>query len=254
MALVNAAERGLSLAQPLDVKDLPADGLRFEESLSAETIGELLGDATRKGPVRFKVTGAGPATVTVHPLTASEPPAVRARGKVGAELESTCVRCLETVALSLEAEIDATLFPNHDPLAGEGKEAPKAKKSKSVPVPDGEDLEVWDEEMAAPEQLGEDAYDGLKIPLPSILSEALLVELPSDPNCADEAACDARTGELIDAANAAARASDAEGDPRWAALKALKAAQAGESGSSEASEGAAAAEASVDPSHGDGKH
>ena len=49
-------------------------------------------------------------------------------------------------------------------------------------------------------------------------------------------------------------ASDAEGDPRWAALKALKAAQAGESGSSEASEGAAAAEASVDPSHGDGKH
>lgn len=227
--VTDALERGFSLTRPLDVNDLPETGLKFEEGLDAAFVETLLGDATRRGAVRFEVLAGARATLTALPLSPEEPPPVRLNGELVAELRTTCVRCLEVVELRVTAPIEVTVFPDGDPLAGVGqaKETAAGKKRK---VEDGAPLEPWAEIFPEPEKLAEEAYDGRVLPLPQVLQQALLIELPADPACVDTVACDARTKALIHSANAASVASDAEGDPRWAALKALRAAATDEEG------------------------
>ncbi|MEO1233027.1 MAG: YceD family protein [Myxococcota bacterium] len=203
------------------MKDLPETGARFDESLPSEFVDVLLGEAAARGAVRFSARGPGHAVLSAQPLGPEDIPPVRFCGKVKAELSTTCVRCLEAVLLSVEAPIEATLFPETDPLAGVGQSG-KRGPGKPIKVVGGDPLEPWAETFPDPDRLAEDAYDGIRLPLPQILQQALLIELPADPACADTVACDARTAELIASANADARASDAAGDPRWAALRALR--------------------------------
>lgn len=241
MEPADAAARGLALSKPLEVRDLPPEGLCYAEEVGAAELDRLLGEATR-GPVRFAATGSGRARVDVHPLSEEEPPAVRVRGQLEAELDTSCVRCLEAVRLHLRAPVEATLYPGRDapspspsPLGearrrGRARGAVKAPPERAmgrsppaaIPVEGGEPLEPWAETFPDPDELDEGVYDGLRIPLPDLIRQALLIELPSDPACMDESACDLRTAALIEAANAEARASSPDGDPRWAALRALR--------------------------------
>lgn len=212
----------LSLKAPLDVRDIPAEGLRFDEALTPDLLGAWVGDAPSRGPVAFTLGATGRAVVDVRPVDESEPPTLRIRGRLEAPMSTACVRCLETVEVALEADLEATLVPHRDPLAEVGRGAANAR-GRARAVEGGEPLEAWTETFPEPEALDEDAYDGRTVPLPALLGQAFLLELPSDPACADESDCDRRTHAMIDAANADARASDAGGDPRWAALQALRA-------------------------------
>lgn len=225
MMPMDAAARGRTLRAALDVKDLPASGLRFAEALPTDFLLELLGPAATRGPIRFVALGEGRAEVEVAPLGPEEPPPVRIAGRVAAAFGTTCVRCLEAVRVDLDVPVDASLFPD-----AEAVPAPVRGKGSRVPVEGGEPLEPWGEAFPDPDRLDDGAYDGVRIPLPELLAQALLIELPTDPVCAETNACDVRTAALIEAANAEARASDAEGDPRWAALRALRAAASEPSG------------------------
>lgn len=211
-----------TLSRPLDVRDLPADGLQLAEDLSEETLLAWVGDALARGPVPVKLLAGGHAKVEIRPIDEGTPPTVRLRGRIAAELDTQCVRCLEPVRCALDAELDATLVPAAPAEPPPVEPTRGRAKGKAIPVKDGEPLEPWDESFPAPEALGEDAYDGRTLPLPNILGEALLIEVPSDPACENEDACDERTQALIASANAEARASEEEGDPRWAALRALR--------------------------------
>lgn len=217
--LHDAGARGLNLTKPLDVRDLPSEGLRYDHELPAEFVLQLLGSAATRGPVRFDVEGAGRATVDVLPLSPEDGPPVRIRGTLSAHLLTSCVRCLEPVRLELTVPVDATLFANLDPLEGVGQAGPAA------PNPKEDQLDPWSEQFPEPDRLAEDAYDGQMVPLPHVLQQALLIEVPTDPVCLEEGPCSERTEALITQANAASEAADAEGDPRWAALRALRAAQ-----------------------------
>lgn len=223
MEPADAGARGLTLSQALEVRDLPAEGLRYVETVAESRVEALLGEAVRNGPVRFTVAEQGHATVEVQPMSPEEPPPVRVRGRIRAGLGTICVRCLEEVLVNLDVPFESTLFP--DPPSKEpSSDSPTGRKTKLRPVLDDEGkLEAWNDTFPDPDKLDEGSYDGLRVPLPELLSQALLIELPTDPACPESSECDARTAELIDAANAEARASDAEGDPRWAALRALRA-------------------------------
>lgn len=226
----DASALGLKLTRPLDVKDLPETGIRFDEALTGDFVDVLLGEDARRGVVRFEPEGSGHADVEARPLSPDDVPPVRFSGAVEVSLRTTCVRCLEAVALKVRAPIETTLFPQHDPLAGVGR-GTGPRGGRAVPVADGEALQAWDSEtFPEPDRLAEEAYDGVRLPLPQIIQQALLIELPADPACLEEAACDARTASLIESANADARASEAAGDPRWAALRALRAEAEAEGG------------------------
>lgn len=219
MAPETAADRGLSLLEPLEIRDLPDTGLRFDEALPGDALARLLGPAMSKGAVRFSAVEPGRGAIEVQPLSPEEPPPVRVHGEVTAVLESTCVRCLEAVRVELRAPVETSLFPD---AATAAVEPPHRGKGKAVPVEGGEALEPWGESFVDPERLDDGVYDGARIPLVEILSQALLLELPADPACAEVEACDARTAALIEKANADVEAASEAGDPRWAALRALR--------------------------------
>ena len=213
----NANALGYDLRRPLTVQELPEEGIRYQEVLDDAFVTQLLGEAGSRGEVRFNPSSEKVSSVDieVRPLTTEDPPAIRISGHIRTSLHTICVRCLEPVSPQIDAPVEATLYPKHDPLEGIGT-------GQTSTHPDDHRLEAWDDSFPEPADLAEDAYDGHSIPLISVLEQALLLELPSDPACVDKQACDARTQKLLDAANADSKASDAEGDPRWAALKALR--------------------------------
>lgn len=216
----DAAGRGRTLTEALAIRDLPESGLAFDEALSAEVLARWLGAAVTRGPIRFTPAGAGRARLVVRPLSPEEPPPVRVEGRAQIALDTACVRCLEEVRVEVDAPVEASLFPDAPPPAP----APTRGPGKAIEVEGGEPLEPWGESFPDPDRLDEGSYDGLEVPLPELVTQALLIEVPTDPVCTDEPGCDVRTARLIHEANAEARARDAEGDPRWAALRALRAA------------------------------
>jgi uncharacterized metal-binding protein YceD (DUF177 family) len=183
----SAADRNLTLLEPLELRDLTEEGLHFDEVLPLE----WLAAAVEGGPgLQFAAVEAGRADLEVQPLgPVDQRPPVRIRGHLGAPVRTDCVRCLESLTVPLEVEIDQTLF------ASEG----------------------------APEE--EAVYEGEAIDLPEVLRESLALELPMNPTCADTRACDTRTQKLLDDVNRPAREAMGDKpavDPRWAALAALR--------------------------------
>ncbi len=215
MGTADGAEEPIRLGGELLVRDLPERGLRIDEPLPAPFLRELLGPAASTGAVRYAAAGAGEASIEVARLDAGALPRLRIRGHLRSSVETTCVRCVEPVTLDLSVEVDARLVP-------ETAAKPDDSRVRSAAVSD-DPLAPWPDRSPSTEDLDVTPYDGVHVPLAAVLAEALLVELPTDPMCADEAACDARTAALIETANAEIRANEAAGDPRWAALKALRA-------------------------------
>lgn len=187
-----ASERNLTLLEPLDLKDLPEEGLHFDEALPQTWLTETF--ETPEG-LRYATPDDGRAVLDVTPLGAVlQRPPVRLVGELSASVHTDCVRCLEQVRSDVRTRVDVTLFP------------------------DGEDPS---------DDAGLDGvYEGTRLPLPSAIREFLLLELDMNPVCADEAACDVRTKALMARVNApgdaAMEAAQTEPDPRWAALRDLK--------------------------------
>ncbi|MGF1509221.1 MAG: DUF177 domain-containing protein [Myxococcota bacterium] len=190
----DAQARNLTLLEPLRLRDIPSDPLRFSEALPAEWLRSSL---PLDGAIQFRIAEDGSADVTVSALgPVDQRPPIRVCGRLHADLQSDCVRCLDPVAVWLRLDLDQTLF------------------SQDV----GQTTEP------------EETYDGETIPLPDILREALTLELPMNPMCEDEGACDARTHALLERVNRPAEEAMARtpgADPRWAALAHLKRGQDG---------------------------
>ncbi|MCB9655901.1 MAG: DUF177 domain-containing protein, partial [Deltaproteobacteria bacterium] len=184
-ALKNAAERGLVLADPISLLDIPEEGLLFEENLPKDWIDAEIAvglppdtapHATSEVTVRVEVETLGEMSDTVP---------IRVRGHAVCNIEATCVRCLDPVHVELRPKIDATMTPNS--------------------APEEETL----------------AYDPRAIDLMAPVREALLLDVPMNPTCVDTQACDHRTKALIDAVNGPQDEQTGSEDPRWAALRKL---------------------------------
>ncbi|MBX2812175.1 MAG: DUF177 domain-containing protein [Myxococcales bacterium] len=222
MPTIQAFELGLSITRPLQIQELPNEGLHYGEKVSETLLSDLLEHGPARGSVRFHPEGPADLDIEVVPATQLRPgtttqrPTIRIHGHVELTLNSCCVRCLCDVRPRIHAPVEITLHPDKDPLEGIGT----ASKPSDLENPQ---LESWDEEtFPQPEALDEDSYQGTDVFLLDIVREAIQLALPSSPTCKDTDACDLRTQQLIREANAEIEASNAEGDPRWAALRALK--------------------------------
>ena len=186
----DAKRRNLSVLEPLDLLDIPEDGLEFDEALPETWLDEQL---CQDPALELRVRAAGRAKVQVRVLgPVDQRPPVRIRGQLDAPLQTPCVRCLQSVEVPLAAELDFTLF------AATSREA---------------------------DQEADGTYEGDRVQLPELLREGLALELPMNPACEDEPACDQRTQAMLDAVNEPGeKAMDAKSDtdPRWRKLAALK--------------------------------
>ena len=189
MALFDAKARGLSLTEILALHHLPDDGLVFDEPLDPTWIDENLGIAG--GAPAFLGEPGSTARLEVQPMGAmpTRPP-ILVRGQADANFRSTCVRCLAEVSLRVSVRIEQMLFARSD----------------------------GDADSASMDEMDEGVYSNEGIDLPNVLREAILLELSMNPTCADEAACDERTKQLIDDVNEKNRPAV---DPRWAVLQEL---------------------------------
>ncbi len=199
-----------------DLRRLSEDGETLDEVLEKSWLVEQLG---QDPDIELTPLGDGHATLTLLPIGGETPhgPIVRISGKLTAKLSTPCVRCLTDLVMDLRSAPDITLFPAPpvDPRDDEEGAKPKGRAKKKKARDEDEDAEALD-----PSEADGGTYTQNQIDLPAIVREAILLEIPMNPACADEAACAGRTSVLI----ASVTPSD-EGavDPRWAALEALKA-------------------------------
>lgn len=122
---------------------------------------------------------------------------VRLRGRINAEVEVLCDRCLAAVRLPLEVEFDAAFIPRE--LV--------ARKTENV--------ELLSEDM------GLAAYEGDAVDLDELAREQLLLALPSRRLCREE--CKGLCPECGADLNAGQCSCEQGGtDPRWSALADLK--------------------------------
>lgn len=155
----------------LDIRQLTDEVLALDEPLEIEWLETQLTNETAAPTGEVGVRAMGRARLEIRKLEAQlMPPPIRIVGEVTAPLAATCVRCLADIDLDVLAEIDVTLFP--DPGDSRAPEVPQ-------------------------EDLDNGTYDSHQIDLPSIVREAILLDLTMHPHCSDEAACTERTKALL---------------------------------------------------------
>lgn len=205
MPPIPASERQLTLTEPLELRYLPDEGLLFEESIPSAWVDSVLRPpGSKKQPIEYKASQEAQAKLEVQPIgEVSSTPPILLRGELNATLKTDCVRCLQEVSLSTTVSVETTLHP-----------------PEAAPAPD-KSAKKSEEAQTIDPGLDEDSYDGKRLDLPSLLGEALLLELDMNPACPDEEACTQRTQALLDQVNRPAQdAMEPEGiDPRWSALK-----------------------------------
>lgn len=193
-----------------DLHRLPEEGETIEEPLDREWLDRALNDDSADG-VRLSARAPGRARLTLTRIDPDAPgdPVIRVESAISADLSTPCVRCLSDVRIQISNTGDTTLFPAQPSApAAEGADA-KPKKGRSRPK-----VELKHQE------LDEVTYEGHEIDLAALVREALLLEVPMNPSCADEDACAERTRALIH--EAGAEGFGELGDPRWAALRDLR--------------------------------
>lgn len=200
-----------------DLRRLPEHGETLDEALEKSWLQAQLGDDP---DVELVPLGDGHARITIAPLGTSESahgPVIRVSAELRARVSTPCVRCLSDVELAIHSLPDVTLFPAPPaPKEDEGDErrgSPRRGKSKK-------DEDEDDAVALDPSEADATTYTHHQIDLPALVREALLLEIPMNPACADEAACAGRTSTLIASVTPPDQSSV---DPRWAALEALKA-------------------------------
>jgi len=118
---------------------------------------------------------------------------VRLRGRVTAEAEVYCDRCLKPVAAPLEVEFETAFIPA----------AREVVKTENVEL--------------LPDELGLAAYEGDAVDLDDLVREQLLLSVPSRALCREDCRglCPTCGADLNEGGCGCART---ETDPRWAAL------------------------------------
>lgn len=154
--------------QPLIVvpaNDIDTSGMSVEVDLPVSWITHQVEDASARGvaPGRFsaRLSRSGKADIVV-------------RGRVTANVELSCARCLAPVVTPAEAEISLLLKPR-PPLAAAQEGARRGSKARPAAA---------DYEFTASEA-DEDAYDGERVVLDDFVREAILLELPRFPLCSE---------------------------------------------------------------------
>jgi uncharacterized protein len=184
--------------QPLIVvpaNDVDASGIGLDVELPAAWLSAKAADAEARAtvPGRFvgRLSRTGRADIVV-------------RGRIRAEVEVPCARCLKPVPVSIDTEVGLLLKPRpSDARSQEGAKSakssanaaqpakPAAKSKRRRPEPEYE---------FSSEEADEDVYDGEKVVLDEFVREAILLELPSFPLCSEacpgigEAASEGPTG------------------------------------------------------------
>ena len=121
---------------------------------------------------------------------------VRLRGRIKAAVEVACDRCLQAVAVPVEADFDVTYLPADAPAANEATGLQAEELSFSV-------------------------YAGEAIDLDELAREQILLALPVRQLCREECRGLCPTcGADLNTQTCACRPEEI--DPRWDALKALK--------------------------------
>jgi uncharacterized metal-binding protein YceD (DUF177 family) len=182
-----------------DLRRLPEDGAKIDEALSREWLEDVLNEDVPDPGMKIGAKSDGQAKLEIRKI-GGEPgadPTVRVRGRVTADLVTACVRCLADVEFKVDCTADLTLFP--------AKGEPRPERAE--PTEGKGRLEL------SKTTLDEGTYRDHQIDLPSIVREAILLEVAMNPSCEDAAACEARTARLIEAAGAK---TEKEPDPRWA--------------------------------------
>jgi len=208
-----------------DLRQLPENGDDVEAVLDKSWLDAELAEGALSDETPLVALRDGSAKIHLLPLEMESAlgPVVHVRGTVQACIATACVRCLSDIQLEIDTPVEWTLFPaaptpkvrpGADEAAAPTDRATTKKSKKKAKKEEEAQAEAID-----PESPEEATYSDGEIDLPSIVREAILLEVAMNPSCADEAGCADRTAALIAAVNP----PEVEMvDPRWAALEALK--------------------------------
>ena len=134
---------------------------------------------------------------TVEGVASRKGEEVRLRGKISAEVEVSCDRCLARLRLPMEVEFDTAFIPRES----------EAGKTENVEL------------LSA--DMGLAAYEGDAVDLDELVREQITLALPSRRLCREE--CKGLCPECGADLNAGECSCERGGtDPRWAALAGLK--------------------------------
>jgi uncharacterized protein len=185
--------------------DIRLEGLEVDLALPAGWLEKTLGD-TEVRPRRLTATGEPSPGRFVGRLSRSGAHDIVVRGRVMAEVELPCVRCLEPARVDVATELSLLLQPLSRPEGrrGQANRAERAAKDEEY------------EFSAAEAEV--DRYDGETVVLDDFVREAILLEVPAFPLC-DES-CPGLARDL--GAIAVERALEPVPDPRLAPLSAFR--------------------------------
>lgn len=176
----------------LDVKDLELQPLEFADEFAPGVI-ELGNEARQKGPL--KASGRA-EVVEEHHGKHEILKDIRLRGKLSAQLELPCARCLETVSQDIKREFELLYRPL-------GSDAGR------------DELSVTDAEA----EIG--YYQGEGLQLEDVLREQVLLALPLKVTCRED--CKGLCPQCGKNLNQERCSCSIEvEDPRWAALKEVR--------------------------------
>jgi len=176
----------------LDIKELELHPLDFAEEFPPDAI-DLGGEARQRGPLK---TSGRAEVVEEHHGKHEIIKDVRLRGKLSAQLELQCARCLEPVPQQIQREFELVYRPL-------GADAGR------------DELSVTDAEA----EIGYYQGDGLL--LEDVLREQVLLALPLKVTCRDncKGLCP-QCGKNLNQEQCSC--ATAEEDPRWAGLKEVR--------------------------------
>lgn len=153
--------------------DIDTAGHPVDEDLPAEWLDRELADA--------EVHAVGPGHVAVRLSRSGKDVVVR--GRVKAEVEVPCARCLEATRTSIDTELSLLLqpVPSAKPAHGHGHRAADAA-AKARAAGKEPEYEFTSDEAEV------DTFDGETVVLDDFVREALLLELPNFPLCSESCA------------------------------------------------------------------
>ncbi|NUO54901.1 MAG: DUF177 domain-containing protein [Polyangiaceae bacterium] len=162
--------------------DVDASGIGLDVELPAAWVTAIGEEAQARG------TGVGKLTARLSRTGRAD---IVVRGRVKAEVEVPCARCLTPVPVSIDTEIALLLKPRpqaHESQKGtmakaNGKPAAPAKSGQGTASSKAKRKEA--EYEFTSEEADEDTYDGERVVLDPFVREAILLELPSFPLCSE---------------------------------------------------------------------
>ncbi len=178
--------------------DIPTEGVAVELELTPRWLEAMLSDAGLEA-------GSGNESGTVSGRLSRSGQDIVVRGHVRARFDLPCVRCLEPAEVVVDAELSLLLQPV--PRA----ETRNALRSRGA----GQSAPLAAEVELSGDEAAQDVYDGETVVLDQIVREAILLEVPGFPLCAESCPGLAAPGSAPAAAPAGV-------DPRLAPLEAFR--------------------------------